>query len=42
MAENIYVCKFESMDKYYDFKDVLILPKKSNLNSLQDVMELST
>lgn len=38
MAENIYLCKFESMDKYYDFKDVLILPKKSNLNSRKDVV----
>ena len=38
MAENIYLCKFESMDKYFDFKDVLILPKKSNLNSRKDVV----
>jgi len=38
MTENIYLCKFESMDKYYDFKDVLILPKKSNLNSRKDVV----
>ena len=33
MSENIYMYKFDSMDKYLDFKDVLILPKKSNLNS---------
>jgi GMP reductase len=37
MSENIYLCKFESMDKYLDFKDVLILPKKSNLNSRKEV-----
>ena len=38
MAKNIYLCTFESMDKQYDFKDVLILPKKSNLNSRKDVV----
>ena len=38
MSENIYLSKFESMDKYFDFKDVLILPKKSNLNSRKDVV----
>ena len=38
MGENIYMYKFESMDKYFDFKDVLILPKKSKLNSRKDVV----
>ena len=37
MSENIYSYKFESMDKYFDFKDVLILPKKSKINSRKDV-----
>jgi len=37
MSENIYMYKFDSMDKYLDFKDVLILPKKSNLNSRKEV-----
>ena len=37
MGENIYHYKFDSMDKYYDFRDVLILPKKSNLNSRKEV-----
>ena len=37
MSKNIYDCKFESMEKYLDFKDVLILPKKSNLNSRKEV-----
>lgn len=37
MSENIYCYKFESMDKYLDFKDVLILPKKSKINSRKDV-----
>jgi len=38
MDDNIYYRKFESMDKYYDFKDVLILPKKSKINSRKDVV----
>lgn len=38
MSENIYMYKFDTMDKYLDFKDVLILPKKSNLNSRKDVV----
>ena len=38
MSENIYCYKFDTMDKYLDFKDVLILPKKSNLNSRKDVV----
>jgi GMP reductase len=37
MSDNIYMYKFDSMDKYLDFKDVLILPKKSNLNSRKEV-----
>ena len=37
MSKNIYDCKFGSMEKYLDFKDVLILPKKSNLNSRKEV-----
>jgi len=37
MGDNIYMYKFDSMDKYLDFKDVLILPKKSNLNSRKEV-----
>jgi len=37
MSENIYLYKFDTMDKYIDFKDVLILPKKSNLNSRKEV-----
>ena len=32
MGENIYHYKFDTMDKYYDFRDVLILPKKSKIN----------
>ena len=38
MCETNYSTKFESLDKYLDFKDVLILPKKSNLNSRKDVV----
>jgi len=34
---NYYCYKFESFDKYLDFRDVLILPKKSNLNSRKEV-----
>ena len=34
---NYYCYKFESFDKYIDFGDVLILPKKSNLNSRKEV-----
>jgi len=37
MSENIYLYKFDTLDKYLDFKDVLILPKKSNLNSRKEV-----
>ena len=37
MGDNIYMYKFDTMDKYLDFKDVLILPKKSNINSRKDV-----
>ena len=37
MTENIYMYKFDTMDKYLDFRDVLILPKKSNLNSRKEV-----
>jgi GMP reductase len=37
MTTSIYDYKFESLDKYFDFKDVLILPKKSNLNSRKEV-----
>ena len=37
MTTNIYDYKFQSLDKYFDFKDVLILPKKSNLNSRKEV-----
>ena len=29
--------KFKSLDKYLDFKDVLILPKNSTLNSRSEV-----
>ena len=29
--------KFKSLDKYLDFKDILILPKNSNLNSRSEV-----
>ena len=38
MCETIYNTKFESLNTYLDFKDVLILPKKSNLNSRKDVV----
>ena len=38
MGENIYHYKFDSMDKYFDFRDVLILPKKSKINSRKDVV----
>jgi GMP reductase len=38
MSENVYCYKFDTMDKYLDFKDVLILPKKSNLNSRKEVI----
>ena len=38
MGDNIYMYKFDSMDKYLDFRDVLILPKKSKLNSRKDVV----
>jgi len=38
MGENIYCYKFDNMDKYLDFRDVLILPKKSNINSRKDVV----
>ena len=37
MSHNFYDYKFESLYKYYDFKDVLILPKKSYLNSRKEV-----
>ena len=37
-SNNIYYSKFETLEKYFDFKDVLILPKKSNINSRKDVM----
>lgn len=37
MTTSIYDYKFQSLDKYFDFKDVLILPKKSNLNSRKEV-----
>jgi hypothetical protein len=37
MSDNIYMYKFDTMDKYLDFKDVLILPKKSKLNSRKEV-----
>ena len=38
MGENIYHYKFDTMDKYFDFRDVLILPKKSKINSRKDVV----
>ena len=38
MCETIYNTKFESLNTYLDFKDVLILPKKSNLNSRKEVV----
>ena len=38
MTETIYETKFESLNTYLDFKDVLILPKKSNLNSRKEVV----
>ena len=38
MTTFIYDSKFKSMEKYLDFKDVLILPKKSNLNSRKEVI----
>ena len=38
MTTFIYDYKFKSMEKYLDFKDVLILPKKSNLNSRKEVI----
>jgi GMP reductase len=38
MGDNIYMYKFDTMDKYLDFRDVLILPKKSKLNSRKDVV----
>jgi GMP reductase len=38
MGDNIYHYKFDTMDKYFDFRDVLILPKKSKLNSRKDVV----
>ena len=38
MAETIYDTKFISTNIYLDFKDVLILPKKSNLNSRKEVV----
>jgi len=34
---NIYKKKFANIDTYYDFKDVLILPKPSKLNSRSEV-----
>jgi len=37
MSEDSYHYKFDTMDKYLDFKDVLILPKKSKLNSRKEV-----
>jgi GMP reductase len=37
MTEDIYETKFVSTHKYLDFRDVLILPKKSNLNSRKEV-----
>tara|TARA_B100000424_G_C22932302_1_gene495919 strand:+ start:808 stop:1866 length:1059 start_codon:yes stop_codon:yes gene_type:complete len=30
--------KFETLEKYYDYKDVLILPKASNINSRNEVI----
>ena len=38
MGDNIYNYKFDSMDKFFDFRDVLILPKKSKINSRKDVI----
>jgi GMP reductase len=38
MTETIYDTKFISTNIYLDFKDVLILPKKSNLNSRKEVV----
>jgi GMP reductase len=38
MGENIYCYKFDNTDKYLDFRDVLILPKKSKINSRKDVV----
>ena len=38
MSDNIYHYKFDTLDKYFDFKDVLILPKKSKINSRKDVI----
>ena len=38
ISETIYNTKFESLNTYLDFRDVLILPKKSNLNSRKDVV----
>ena len=37
LSSRIILLSFESLHKYYDFKDVLILPKKSNLNSRKEV-----
>ena len=37
MTESIYETKFVSLNTYLDFKDVLILPKKSKLNSRKEV-----
>ena len=30
--------KFESLDKYYDYKDVLILPKASSINNYINII----
>ena len=38
ISESIYDTKFESPNTYLDFKNVLILPKKSNLNSRKEVV----
>ena len=38
MTETIYNNKLVSSNIYLDFKDVLILPKKSNLNSRKEVI----
>ena len=37
MSINLLNNKFVNLEKYYDFKDVLILPKSSNLNSRSEV-----
>jgi GMP reductase len=35
---NIYYTKFDTLEKFFDFKDVLMLPKKSNINSRKEVV----